>query len=162
MPSRPFPFGFKLANLASSSLRSQVGGEGRIFTAVNQPRVPVSPFQIYPPPPLPWWSCIVWRPTLACAQTTSKPLRARRKGGKGGNYRLRGNMVSAPSVLHYLVLQLSWPDPSYKEHPQYHNLDINDHLPQREPCKGAEQHQREEIFKWTQPAKWKQRDIQVL
>ena len=162
MPSRPFPFGFKLANLPSSSLRSQVGGEGRIFTAVNQPRVPVSPFQIYPPRPFLGGAVLSGVPRWPAPKLPVNLYGLREKGGKGGNYRLRGNMVSAPSVLHYLVLQLSWPDPSYKEHPQYHNLDINDHLPQREPCKGAEQHQREEIFKWTQPAKWKQRDIQVL
>ena len=187
MPSHPFPFGFKLANL--DSLRSQVGGgawdiHGRKSAA--SPAFSVSDLSS-PASFLPLFNArraiLVWRPALAQAQTASKPLRAQR----GGGWKHRGeNMVSAPSVLHYLVLPLGSLDPSLRKYtfscPSHPHFDqhINSYFncPQREPCKGAEQHDWEEIFdrtqperlkwtqpegvQWTQPAKWKQRDIQVL
>ena len=116
MPSHPFPFGFKLANL--DRLRTQVeGGRSSDIQGGKSAEISHSPVQIYPPPPssspvLNGGGIVVWRPALACAQTASKPLRAQR-GGKETIE--RGNMVSAPSVLHYLALLLALPQPFPKK-----------------------------------------------
>ena len=82
------PFGFKLANL--DSLKSQVGGGGRIFTAVNQPpglALSVSDSSSSPPLTLSpavlnGAGLVVWRAGLA--RSTKLPVNLYGLGEGGG------------------------------------------------------------------------------